>query len=325
MTERLRPLVTFALFTYNQEAFVGAAVEAALAQDYSPLEIIISDDCSSDGTFPIVEEMMRGYRGPHVVRLNRNQSNLGLVEHVNVIFRLARGEFIVAAAGDDISMPSRVTCLAGVFAQRQPLVIHSAVLRMDETGHELGVLEPPMRHDCKPLAAVASELTLYIGATGAWNRKLLTQFGPIHYKNAYEDLVFGFRAALCQSIAYVDLPLVKYRVGSGMSTRGVRAQAGLRLHRSDRVRFLSMGLDVYKQRNADVEAAHLGSQTAALKAVLRRQIRRHEMRLYVYQRPLKMLRLALSSEALGVIVAAFGELRFWLYILKRRFGERAAD
>jgi len=40
-----RPLLTFALFGYNQEQYIREAVEGAFAQTYSPLEIILSDDC----------------------------------------------------------------------------------------------------------------------------------------------------------------------------------------------------------------------------------------------------------------------------------------
>jgi glycosyltransferase involved in cell wall biosynthesis len=45
-----RPLISFMLFAYNQEHYIRRAVEAAMAQTYSPLEIILSDDASSDGT-----------------------------------------------------------------------------------------------------------------------------------------------------------------------------------------------------------------------------------------------------------------------------------
>jgi glycosyltransferase involved in cell wall biosynthesis len=52
-----RSLVTFALFAYNQEKYIREAVEGALAQTYEPLEIILSDDCSSDRTFETMREM----------------------------------------------------------------------------------------------------------------------------------------------------------------------------------------------------------------------------------------------------------------------------
>jgi hypothetical protein len=46
-----RPFVTFALFVYNQEKYIREAVEGAFSQTYEPLEIILSDDCSTDRTF----------------------------------------------------------------------------------------------------------------------------------------------------------------------------------------------------------------------------------------------------------------------------------
>ena len=51
-----KPLITFLLVSYNQEAYIREAIEGALAQTYSPLEIVISDDCSSDATFSLIKE-----------------------------------------------------------------------------------------------------------------------------------------------------------------------------------------------------------------------------------------------------------------------------
>ena len=83
-----RPLISFALFTYNQEQFVREAVAAAFAQTYSPLEIILSDDSSKDSTFNIISEMVESYRGPHRVIVNRNPTNIGIGAHVNKVMGL---------------------------------------------------------------------------------------------------------------------------------------------------------------------------------------------------------------------------------------------
>ncbi|HYG27035.1 MAG TPA: glycosyltransferase family A protein, partial [Caulobacteraceae bacterium] len=109
MTTHARPLATFILFAYNQERFVREAIAAALAQDYEPLEIILSDDCSSDRTFDFMQEMAAGYRGPHSVRAARTSRNLGVTQHVLGRGREARGEIVVVAAGDDISKPHRTS------------------------------------------------------------------------------------------------------------------------------------------------------------------------------------------------------------------------
>ena len=52
-----KPLISFLLLTYNQENYIQDAINGALAQTYSPLEIIISDDCSTDGTYKKIEEI----------------------------------------------------------------------------------------------------------------------------------------------------------------------------------------------------------------------------------------------------------------------------
>ena len=80
-----RPLATLIMLTFRQQDFVRAAVESALAQTYEPLEIIISDDCSDDETFSIIESVVAEHRGPHQVSCYRNQVNLGLIEHVNLL------------------------------------------------------------------------------------------------------------------------------------------------------------------------------------------------------------------------------------------------
>ena len=103
-----RPLATLFITSYNQEAYVGAAIDGAFAQTYAPLEIVMSDDASADRTFEIMREKAAAYRGPHRIVLNRNEKNLGIVPHVEKVMSLASGEIIVENAGDDVSVPHRV-------------------------------------------------------------------------------------------------------------------------------------------------------------------------------------------------------------------------
>ena len=70
--------VTFALLCYNQEKFIREALRGAFRQDYQPLEILISDDHSTDASFDILREEVANYSGPRTVRLVRNGENLGL-------------------------------------------------------------------------------------------------------------------------------------------------------------------------------------------------------------------------------------------------------
>lgn len=105
--EHNNPLVTFALFAYEQEELIKEAIEGALAQAYQPLEVIISDDCSKDSTFETIQKLLSAYRGPHRVVARRAISNQGVIDHILSVARISLGELIIVAAGDDISYPHR--------------------------------------------------------------------------------------------------------------------------------------------------------------------------------------------------------------------------
>ena len=187
-----RPLVTFVLFAYNQERYVREAVEGALAQDYSPLEIILSDDCSSDSTFEIMRELAASHSGPHVVRLNRNNSNLGVGGHINVLMKMVSADFVVAGAGDDISEPTRVTKLTDVWrnSDGKVLSVHSSALIISEDGSLLGEQRKGSEDSLlNCLDAHAATFLSVLGATHAWDMRLIREFDPILDKVINEDVV----------------------------------------------------------------------------------------------------------------------------------------
>ncbi|PFG62078.1 glycosyl transferase family 2 [Thioclava sp. ES.031] len=245
-TQQDRPLVTFALFAFNQEKYIHAAVEGALAQTYEPLEIILSDDCSTDRTFEIMQEMVANYDGPHRLVLRRNSPNLGLIEHVNLVFGIASAEYIVAAAGDDVSVPHRVEKLFSCF-EEMPLLIHSDCACMDERGRSLPYGKPKTDIEDRNLLDICRSRALYLGATGAWHKDLVRMFGPITQLDTYEDLVLGYRAALAGRVAYVDEALVRYRVGTG--TTSEEPEQHLRRAKAIQVRKAALGS--LRQRKSD--------------------------------------------------------------------------
>ena len=105
------PLVTFAILTFNQEKYIRQAVESALSQDYANLEIIVSDDCSSDKTIDIAARVVEFYKGPHRVVIRRTQRNAGTLLHLADVASISNGRLIVLAAGDDVSKEYRVSTL----------------------------------------------------------------------------------------------------------------------------------------------------------------------------------------------------------------------
>lgn len=214
MTERQeRPLLTFALFAYNQEKYIREAVGAALAQDYSPLQIIISDDSSSDRTFDIIRQMTDKYDGPHQILINRNSVNLGIGGHINTIMDLVRGGLIVVAAADDISRFDRVSRLFEAWdsAGRVPDSVCSDSQIIDADGG-LGQLlrgQPYLGDTKKGVACYFSGVQ---GAANSWSKRIFDEFGHLLPGTVCEDRIITLRAHLMGGVAYVNEPLVYYRI-----------------------------------------------------------------------------------------------------------------
>ena len=219
-----KPLLTFAVGAYNQERFIREAVESAFAQTYSPLEIILSDDCSKDRTFEIMREMAAAYRGPHKVVLNQNPVRKSIGGHINRVVEISHGELILSAAGDDVSLPERTArCFqAWEETERQPVSIHSDVIQIDENGKQIerryqateDSSELPITHQfVKPVDYLENFRPLVFGAAHAYSRRLFTAFGGLPEEVLHEDTAIPFRAlVLSGRFVYIKQPLVKYRL-----------------------------------------------------------------------------------------------------------------
>lgn len=250
----MKPAASFVLLTYNQEQFVRDAVQAALAQTCENIEILISDDCSTDRTFEIVQQEVAAYRGPHKVAINQNSANLGVNAHINACVERVRSDLIVPAAGDDISAPERVEKLLDRFRDETPLLLYSGAENIDAQGQRSARPTGGALFDrtCDPLLA-ATSFGLFLGATVAWNREIFTTYGPLPDDPAYEDLILGFRAALENRVAFVDEPLVAYRENSGLSA--INAPTTRRAWKQKQARIREMNCNVLRQRLQDAQTA----------------------------------------------------------------------
>ena len=205
------------ILSYNQEKLIAESIKSAFSQECPPIEILISDDCSSDSTFKIIQEMAAAYNGPHIVKINRNTENLGLIGHINKIHELSSGEVIIGAAGDDISRSNRCKKIMEHFEHKKPLLIFSNAEVVDMDGKKANLnYKSATLYKTKNIIKIARSMKLYLGATGAWHRGLYDKYGQIN-EGSYEDLVMGFRAALEGKVHIIPEKLVIYRIGSGMT------------------------------------------------------------------------------------------------------------
>jgi glycosyltransferase involved in cell wall biosynthesis len=125
------PLVTICIFTWNREAYLKLAIQAALAQTFTDFEILVMDNASEDGT----AAMVRSFTDPRI-RFHRNPYNRGAPGNYHLALKQARGRYILLSHDDDVMGPDLVARQVEAFRQHPALVaVTTNVSIIDEHGN----------------------------------------------------------------------------------------------------------------------------------------------------------------------------------------------
>jgi glycosyltransferase involved in cell wall biosynthesis len=108
-----RPLVSVVMAAYNSETYIREALESALAQDWSPFEVVVVDDGSTDGT----AEIVRSFADVRYF----HQANAGPSAARNAAVAASRGELIANFDSDDLLPPTRLRVQAELLLERPEL------------------------------------------------------------------------------------------------------------------------------------------------------------------------------------------------------------
>ena len=202
-----RPLVSFCIITYNQERYIRDAILSAFNQTYTPMEIIISDDCSTDNTVHVIEETIKNYSGPHTIKKNYNKKNLGIRENCNkVLYDISKGDIVLLAGGDDISTPDRTSTYVDIFNRFPNVMSVSCKSKMiDEYGC---VIDSDFGWDdgftifSKYEYLTYRMFFIYSGDSRALRRKVISSFPKLKYTKA-EDLYLFLRSLIIGDACYI--------------------------------------------------------------------------------------------------------------------------
>jgi hypothetical protein len=134
-----QPRVSVGLPVYNGEAYLAQTIESILAQDYANLELVISDNASTDAT----QDICQRYQALDArVRYRRSDVNRGAVWNFNRVFELSSGEFFKWQAYDDLCLPTFLSSCLREF-ERSPMsvvLVYPRPQAIDEHGKPLGGL-----------------------------------------------------------------------------------------------------------------------------------------------------------------------------------------
>lgn len=217
--------VTFLLTAYNQPQFVEAAVLSALAQTYSPLTIIISDDFSTDNTFEVIQRAVSGYSGPHRLVIRQNKPNIG-IGHVRDLLPLVETEFVVLGHGDDLFEPQRVEKQISRLIEGDLAAVACNSHIIDQHGRQIRIQHNPaaMPEASLDLVTRVGRNPAQLGAVLAWRMELFRDFPKPKPQTQYIDQIVSFRALLKRGLEMMPEPLVHWRHHDANRTPSIQMQ-----------------------------------------------------------------------------------------------------
>lgn len=199
------PLVSIIVPSFNQGRFIRETLESCLAQDYRPIEIVVVDGGSTDGTVDI----LHSYDDRPEIRWI-SEPDHGVVAAVNKGFALAKGEFGAIQSSDDCYLPGAVSQAVTVLSAKPGLgFVFGDIVKIDADGRELSTTQ---------LGAFSTESVLavqtWIPQPACFFRMSLTrELGGWREEVPYAaDTDLWFRMMLRAGVQKIDVALAKRRV-----------------------------------------------------------------------------------------------------------------
>lgn len=205
---------------YNAERFIRETIESVRAQTHTEWEMLITDDCSKDGSTRIVEEIAA--KDPRVI-LIRSPKNGGPAEARNQSLRRATGEMIAFLDSDDLWLPTKLENQIRWMKENRSRFSFTQYRRMTEDGSSLGdVIRIPSSLTYGQLLANTAITT----STTLLDRELLRGI-ELESGWGYDDFVLWLTVLKSGTRAHgIQQDLARYRVVQGSVSRKSLRSAG---------------------------------------------------------------------------------------------------
>ena len=153
------PLISIGMPIYNEERFLADSLESLLCQSYPNLELVISDNASTDNSARICAEFAARHDN---IRFSRFDSNQGAIDNFNAVLDRARGEYFMWASGHDLwSVDYIERCYELLQGQPESVLAFGSTNWIDARGN------PYPRHsgwtDTRGMHAIARYMAVYWG------------------------------------------------------------------------------------------------------------------------------------------------------------------
>jgi glycosyltransferase involved in cell wall biosynthesis len=207
--------ISVIITSYNQKDYLGQAIESVLNQTLLPYEIIVGDDCSTDGSQDLIKHYHEQY--PNLIRAFCHKENLGIPKNRNFALRKVRGDFVTILDGDDTFLPRKLELELDTFKKHPGAsVVFSNFYYTDKLGRPIRLWA---RQGTSPTGYVLKESFSRSWPHGGLYRNELLHFHALEQVGfydenlpLYEDWDFKIRCASKLKVAYCPVPLAEHRL-----------------------------------------------------------------------------------------------------------------
>lgn len=211
------PKVSVCVVTYNQEKYIKQCLQSIVDQETDfDFEIIVGDDCSTDGTRKIIMEFVEKF--PDKFKILFHPQNIGAAFNYARTHELAAGDYVAHMDGDDLMLPGKLQKQVDVFAENNDCVIVThdmQILNKDNSinkrtfkKHKAGINTIWDLYRTLPFFAHSSKMV---------KRDVESKVLGLISKNTI-DIELHVGMAEQGNIYHIDEPLGVYRVGVGISS-----------------------------------------------------------------------------------------------------------
>lgn len=204
------PMVSVIIPTYNAARWLGLAVDSALAQTLSEIEVLVFDNASTDST----PEVMARYHDPRL-RYERADRNVGFAGNVTRGIQAAQGRYFMVLGADDVLEPQFLAAaVARLEAEPRAAMLHGAAIWIDDdgraTGHSGGHWPP---------RSTGAEAFLRCFTDGFCYSTVISRSAPVKALGAMDetwgmisDSWLFLKLCLVGEVLFLKEELVRYRV-----------------------------------------------------------------------------------------------------------------
>src|SRR5687767_3143628 len=207
-----KPLISVVLCTYNGVKYLSDQLDSILRQTYKPLELVISDDASTDDT----RQLLQRYENNPAISIFYNEKNIGLAKNFAFASGKAKGEFIAYSDQDDIWIENKIEQLHKAIDNK--LLVYSDSVLIDENGNSLEKKLSGIRHMYTGEDSRGFIFSNVVWGHGMLIKKELLELSKPFPANIHLDVWLAFKAITHGGITYFDEVLTKYRQHPGSSS-----------------------------------------------------------------------------------------------------------